>query len=162
MARYNLVALRKEAQMSQKELADRLGISQGFLSNVENGRSPFPEERIEELQAIFPDIDISKYEITDEAKNTSIGSNNSNITINESRIMEQFGILLEKAISKDESGDITDERKRCARLSEELDESRSESERLRRENYALKEEIFRLKELLMRNHIEYSNPSENQ
>ena len=63
MARYDLKKLRAAYKLTQKELADKLNVTQGFLSSVEKWRNPFPDERIDDLQRVFPDADLDTYEV---------------------------------------------------------------------------------------------------
>lgn len=83
MPRYNIANLRKDAGMTQQELARRLNLSQGFLSSVETGRNPFPTERIDDLKNIFPDIDLENY-LLDDTMNRygyEVGNNNNDCQI---------------------------------------------------------------------------------
>lgn len=43
--RYDIARLRKELGLSQKELAEKLGIRQSFLSSIETGKSPLPANK---------------------------------------------------------------------------------------------------------------------
>ncbi|MCH5236184.1 MAG: helix-turn-helix domain-containing protein [Muribaculaceae bacterium] len=61
MPRYDIARIRKENGISQNELAQRLQITQSFLSAIENGRSPLPIEKEEKLREIFPKADLSLY-----------------------------------------------------------------------------------------------------
>lgn len=61
MARYNLVKLRKSQKMNQRELAQKLNITQSFLSAIENGKSPLPLEKEARLADIFPDCTLSDF-----------------------------------------------------------------------------------------------------
>ncbi len=153
MAKYDIKTLRSEFGITQKELADRLNISQGFLSSVESGRNPFPDERVTDLQAIFPEVNLEEYEICTTTKRTIIGShnNNSEVKINDSELIEK----IVDAVAQIPRGESSADEKRSERLSEQLDDAREESERLRKENYSLQSEIFRLKELLIKNGISY-------
>lgn len=68
MANYDLARFRREHGLTQRQLADKLNVTQGFMSSVETGRVPFPEERLKDFQAIFPDADLSQYEINEQEK----------------------------------------------------------------------------------------------
>ena len=153
MAKYDIKTLRSEFGITQKELADRLNISQGFLSSVESGRNPFPDERVADLQAIFPEVNLEEYEICTTTKRAIIGShnNNSDVKINDSDLIAK----IVDAVAQIPKGELTADEKRSERLSQQLDEAREEGEGLRKENYALQSEIFRLKELLIKNGISY-------
>lgn len=51
MKNFNLKKFRKENGISQKELADYLGIKQPFVSRMENGDKPIPDYIIEKLRS---------------------------------------------------------------------------------------------------------------
>jgi transcriptional regulator with XRE-family HTH domain len=44
-----LVEARKQAGLTQKQLAEHLGVAQATLADVERGRRPLPRERIAKL-----------------------------------------------------------------------------------------------------------------
>ena len=56
-----LKKLRREHKMTQKELAQRLGVAQPYLSSLETGRIGLSAKRIEQLREIFGDR-LSAYE----------------------------------------------------------------------------------------------------
>lgn len=167
MARYRLLELRKENGKTQKQLAHDLGITQGFLSSVENGRNPFPDERVEDLRKVFPGVDLSKYEVGEEDYPhylETIGSNNrfSEVRINDPETLRQMLELLER-VNRD-----TDKEKNCdedeikrlreenARLSHRLDESRTKYDASRDKEIELREEVWRLREILTSHGIDYT------
>lgn len=49
--REKLITKRTEAEMTQRELAERMGISQPFLAAFESGKKDWPQERIEQAHA---------------------------------------------------------------------------------------------------------------
>lgn len=61
MAKYDLQKFRRERNLTQIQLAKALGVSQGFLSGMETGRNPFPEERRKNFSDAFPDVDLEEY-----------------------------------------------------------------------------------------------------
>ena len=61
MPRIDIAQLRKSIGLNQQELAQRLQITQSFLSAIENGRSPLPAEKEARLAEIFPDVDLSAF-----------------------------------------------------------------------------------------------------
>lgn len=167
MARYRLLELRKENGKTQKELADALGISQGFLSSVEKGRNPFPDERVADLRRVFPGVDITKYEVNDEDYPhylESVGSNNkfSEVRINDPEALRQILEILERMdrdTDKAKGGDdeeIQRLRDENARLCTRLDEIRKKYDDCRDREIELREEIWRLRELLTTNGISYT------
>lgn len=63
MARFDITRLRKEKGMSQSELAQRLQMTQSFLSAIENGKSPLPIDKEEKLCEIFCLSDLNGYTV---------------------------------------------------------------------------------------------------
>ena len=93
--------MRKEHGKTQKQLAHDLGITQGFLSSVENGRNPFPDERVEDLRKVFPGVDLTEYEVPEEEYPRyleTVGSNNrfSEVRINDPETLRQMLEMLER------------------------------------------------------------------
>ena len=48
-----IVELRRDANLSQKEVASALGISPSYLSDMERGRRPFQEDRANALPEVI-------------------------------------------------------------------------------------------------------------
>lgn len=164
MARYDLRKLRTAHNITQKELADRLKVSQGFLSSVEKWRNPFPDDRVDDLQTSFPDVDLSDFEVAEEnVPKGNMGSFNkySDIDINDSKVLSRLLELINRSSSSVEQSretaiaEISDWRTRYDNLSKD-------NEQLRNENYSLKNEILRLKELLLDNGISYKKEIDTQ
>lgn len=53
MPRIDIARLRKDNGMSQNDLAQKLQITQSFLSAIENGKSPLPPEKEARIAEIF-------------------------------------------------------------------------------------------------------------
>lgn len=167
MARYRLLELRKEHGKTQKQLAHDLGITQGFLSSVENGRNPFPDERVEDLRKLFPGVDLTEYEIPEDDYPRyleTIGSNNrfSEVRINDPDTLRQMLELLERVNRDTDKAKDCDEdeikrlREENARLSHRLDEARTKYDASRDKEIELREEVWRLREILTSNGIDYT------
>lgn len=164
MARYDLKRLRTDHKITQKELADRLKVTQGFLSSVEKWRNPFPDDRIDDLQKVFPEVDLTEYEVSDEdVPRENVGSFNrhSEIDINDSKLLLRLLDVIGKSTTSlddarsAESEESTDWRRRYDKLNDKYEELRAERDTLLRDKYELRGEIFRLRELLMKNNIDY-------
>jgi len=167
MARYRLLELRKEHGKTQKQLAHDLGITQGFLSSVENGRNPFPDERVEDLRKLFPGVDLTKYEVPEDDYPRyleTIGSNNrfSEVRINDPDTLRQMLELLERVNRDTDKAKDCDEdeikrlREENARLSHRLEEARAKYDASRDKEIELREEVWRLREILTSHGIEYT------
>ncbi len=153
MARYDFQKLRSDHNITQKELADKLKLSH-----------PFPDDRVQDLQAVFPNTDLSQYEVDEDTlPDRSIGSHNkfSQIDINNPEVLKKLLDIVEKCTSESdgarnaETSESSEWRKRYDKVCAELDAVRSERDKYMKEKYELQFEIFRLKELLLRNGIEY-------
>lgn len=163
MARYDLKKLRAAYKITQKELADKLNITQGFLSSVEKWRNPFPDERIDDLQRVFPDADLTDYEVPEAEVQKIIGSNNSSseFDINDPEILKQAMVLATSAgttLEKAREDAVRD----AKYWRERYDALEEETKKLRTENADLREEVWRLKELLLENGISYKKKDDTQ
>ena len=152
MARYDFQKLRKDIGITQKELADKLNISQGFLSSCENGKNLFPEDRVDDLQKLFPSVNLEDYEIKDDAFNSEIGSRNSfsQVEINDPDTLNMiFSFLKERDLEFRKSQDsyleeIKTLRMRYDKLNERYDNAKDEIDRLKETIIELKQKNFEL------------------
>ena len=71
--RYDISRLRKKLGLNQKEMAERLGFRQSFLSSVENGKSPFPADRLALLEKMCEPESLKSY-IIEETPAPSAGA----------------------------------------------------------------------------------------
>lgn len=158
MAQYDLKRLRRDKGLTQQELAKRLNISQGFLSSVESGRNPFPDERVDDLQSLFPDLILENYEgniISKEAK-MEMGSHNtdSDIRINDPDSFSSLITFLKDAVKgtekekQEELGELEAMRSRNEKLTERYDRIVDELEDARKKLFEAREEIWQLRSLL--------------
>lgn len=164
MARFDLTRLRKEHGITQKELAEKLGLSQGFLSSVESHRNSFPEERVKDLQSIFPDTNLADYDLAGNIPSgTNIGSNNnqSKVNINDDTNIKVLLDYLTKTrnsmgeYENESENEIKEWQKRYDDLLAEMKILRQERDEYFKNCYELKIENLQLKELLRRNNIDY-------
>lgn len=156
MKRLDLLKLRKNAGLSQKELADRLSVQPSFLSAIENGRSRFPEEKLDRLKEILLIDDLEEFMVDDGTEvpvvppHTHLPDETDAI----SRLLRHIHNLAHKEDGADKSreNDLLDRveflSRRNDRLSDRLDDLREQLDALRDEN-------FRLKELLLKNNISF-------
>lgn len=61
MQHINLQYLRKSHGLTQRQLAERTGYSQGFISQIENGKAPAPAAFVAKLQDVFRMSDAEIY-----------------------------------------------------------------------------------------------------
>ena len=163
MARYDLKKLRTAYKITQKELADKLNVTQGFLSSVEKWRNPFPDERIDDLQSVFPDADLEAYEVPEDKVKEMIGSGNSSseVDINDPEVVKQaMSIVTAAGVSLEKSRE--DAVREMKYWRDRYDELEKETKQLRSDNSDLREEVWRLKELLLENGISYKKKSDTQ
>ena len=66
---FDLKKFRKEKGLSQKELANILGIGQSFVSQIENGKDPMPDSLKEKLTSIYGEINTTQAAATYEETN---------------------------------------------------------------------------------------------
>ena len=156
MKKLDLLKLRKAAGLSQKELADRLAVQASFLSAIENGRSRFPDEKLEKLKEIIALDDLEDFMEYEDSEVHAVPPHTHTFDEGDSltRMLRHIHNLAHKT-DDTERGRVTDlmDRidylsKRNDRLSERLDTMSEKLDFLRDEN-------FRLKELLIKNNIEF-------
>lgn len=157
MSRLDLVKLRKNAGLSQKELADMLSVRPSFLSAIENGRSRLPEEKLDRLKDIFHVDDFSDYMVEDKAETVPVVPPHTHIVEGDDALTALLKHIHAQAhmtddLSKSREAEL-EERISCLterndRLSDRLDDLREQVDRLREEN-------FHLKELLTLNGVKY-------
>lgn len=58
---FDLKRFRIEKKISQKQLADKLGVGQSFISQIENGKNPIPDLLLSKLKDIYA-LDIRDYQ----------------------------------------------------------------------------------------------------
>lgn len=156
MKRIDLVKLRKTIGMSQRELADRLAVQPSFLSAIENGRSRFPDEKMERLKEIVALDDLEDFMIEEAVDSVTVPPHTHSVdeTDSLSRMLRHIHSLAHKTddIDKERERTLLDRidylSKRNDKLSDRIDALRDDLDSIREEN-------FRLKELLLRNQIPF-------
>ena len=58
---FDLERFRNERNLSQRELAGKLGVQQPYISRIEGGRDPMPDVLVSKLNSLYPSDDFSKY-----------------------------------------------------------------------------------------------------
>ena len=102
----NIKKLRNDLGLSQSEIADILGITQGFVSRIENGRDMFPSEHLPKLKELYGEK-VDKYMVVNQkniigdniAGNKNIEGDSiqgTHITINNSNIDKFIDLFKEK------------------------------------------------------------------
>lgn len=157
MKKIDLLKLRKAVGLSQRELADRLAVQPSFISAIENGRSRFPEEKIEKLKEIVALDDLEDFLAEDLPEGTVVVPPHTH-THDEADALSQMLRHIHALAHKSDGSDREREQeltarieylsKRNDRLSERLDDLRDALDKVRDENY-------RLKELLLKNNISF-------
>ena len=156
MQRVDLAKIRSDYSISQKDLAEKLGVKQSFLSNIERGRSPLPPEKLDKIIEIFGIEDIDSYYIEDIGNNSvsKSQSDNTNSIINDSAIFEKFVGIMEK-MTEAKYANESEALSRIERLQDRNDFLNSQVDELRKDLTRLLHENFALKELLIKNGIDY-------
>lgn len=157
MSRLDLVKLRRIAGISQKDLAEKLSVRPSFLSAIENGRSRFPEEKIERLKEILAIDDLSDFIIDEnDESNTTVPPHTHAIEETDAitQLLKHIHAQAHKSDDTAKARELELEdriiylSKRNDRLSERVDQLREDVDKLREEN-------FRLKEILTHHNIHY-------
>ena len=156
MKKIDLLKLRKAAGLSQKELADRLAVQPSFLSAIENGRSRFPDEKLEKLKEIFYLEDLEDFMVEETTDTTVVPphTHSHEETDTLSQLLMHIHNLAHKTDNLDKAREKTLLNRleflsnRNDRLSERMDDLREKIDSLMEEN-------FRLKEILLKNNISY-------
>ncbi|MDE6704022.1 MAG: helix-turn-helix transcriptional regulator [Muribaculaceae bacterium] len=156
MERFDIAKLRKAAGISQRELAERLGIRPSFLSAIENGRSRLPEAQLEKIKQIFKINDLTEFIISETAEvsnvippHTHFGEEGNAIALFLQHIHNQ---------AHQEAGNSGREsvlEQRIDYLSERNDKLSARVDELRDKLDAVTDENYRLKLLLAANGISY-------
>lgn len=142
--------------LSQRDLADQLSVQASFLSAIENGRSRFPDEKIERLKEIVALDNLDRFMVDEETEAGAIPPHTH--ALDESDSLTQLLKHIHAQAHKHEGAGKERENElmerinylsvRNERLSDRLDTLREEVDNLREEN-------FRLKELLIKNGISF-------
>ena len=170
MKTLDILRIRKEKKVTQKALADMLNINQSFLSNIENGRSPLPHDKmikiIETLGITNPDEYMKEVADTNNVKNvqrTILGSNtftNMSTTQSSAEISDLIEGLRNQIIEQNKLIDYMKEKldksdNRIAKLEERNDELNQKNGLIFHELKQANEEIWKLRNLLVKHNIEY-------
>lgn len=164
MAKFNLSQLRKDVGITQKDLADILEVSQGFMSSVESGRNPFPEERIGKLIAAFPSINLDMYRMAETNSDKSVTNsynNQSPININDKELINFIFEQVNKATAmKNKQLETMQEelvslRKSYHGLVETSEKQRAAIDDYQQKIFALNDENMKLRMTLLENGIKF-------
>lgn len=182
MKRFQLARFRKDHNMSQKDLAEKLSITQGFLSSIENGRSPLPVGKLNKLFEIFDVDNIDDYYVDDEEAIDAPEDSNSPIPttsgltpiqiidsmldVNSSKVVTKLIEVIRENIGNsvktafDSEQVVAEKDKEIKQLNRDIREAeeraqkfREEADQWREKFYTLREREFAYKELLMQNNI---------
>lgn len=172
MKKFQLTRFRKDQKMSQKDLAKALCITQGFLSSIENGRSPLPQGKLDMLVELFDVKNINDYmvddgELTDVAENESAPIPttqqlsqsqvmNSVLKWNSDEVMKKLITVVEDTIKDAVVKKQDDKRSEYAEATKRADHLASELDKARAENFKLSKRELAYQKLLMKHGIDFS------
>ena len=158
MKKLDLLKLRKAIGLSQKELADRLSVQASFLSAIENGRSRFPDEKLEKLKEIVGLEDLEDY-MDDEVMETVAVPPHTHALDEADSLSQMLRHIHNLAHKSDDSERerISDLLNRIEYLSKRNDRLTDRLDVLSEKLEELREENFRLKDLLIKNNIKISS-----
>lgn len=167
MPRIDITRLRKEHGLSQNELAQKLQITQSFLSAIENGKSPLPPEKEDRLLEIFSLDSLDDFLFSPNRPSPATNSDIAEMTDSDlfNQLLSRFH---KQAHSNEDHHHHQEHHDRIEALehhneillnhNESLlkrnDRLDSLNESLRSEIYTLRNEIFRLKSILLKNNIQ--------
>lgn len=156
MQRLNLAQIRSEYGISQLALAERLGVKQSFLSNVERGKCNLPADKLDMVIEMFHIDDINVYyiDVEDVVNTAKTHSDNTNSIINDTAILDRIVSVVEK-MTEMQNANETEAQARLNRLQCRNDVLSNQVDNLREELTRLLQENFTLKELLIKNGIGY-------
>ena len=126
MRQLDLQKIRGEQKVTQLRLAELTGYPQGFISQIERGKSPAPEAFVRKVQEVFGIVDLEPYLIPDEidlAKEQQIAE------LEEAKNEERQ--IVQRLLTMLENRDA-----RIMKLEAENDRLKVELETLRRQNDA--------------------------
>lgn len=162
MARLNVAAIRSKYGLTQVQLAQKLGIPQGFLSSIENGKRSLPADKRKRLLEVCPVGDIAEYTLDDEGSDSRYSgttaadntanedSNNTETIINDSAVIERLLSMIQQ--DRSETARVAQRDKDELRRRLEQAETRAEEYRAKFEKLTM--ENMRLRELCLRNGID--------
>ena len=58
---FDLKRFREERKISQREISQKTGVAQSFISQIESGKDPMPDALVSKLKEIYHIDDISDY-----------------------------------------------------------------------------------------------------
>lgn len=168
--RFDLARLRRKLQLNQKELAEKLGIKQSFLSAIETGKSPLPMEKRLLLAKLCEPETLDAYIIPDDNREQSLPVHGDSF-VTETNMLKELLNYFHTQAHRDQDKhhenmhlQIDSYQQRNDRLQERNDELTEKLaslnelvEKLREELHATRMENLQLKEILLSHHIPYSS-----
>lgn len=76
---FDLKSFRKGKKISQKKLADLLGVGQSFISQIETGKDPMPDSLINKLVEIYPNDTLDVFNEANSFKNDNPKNTNRHL-----------------------------------------------------------------------------------
>lgn len=173
MKMLDILRIRKERNVTQKAIADMLNITQSFLSNIESGRSPLPDDKRQKILDYFdienPEeytIDIPALPNLKNIQKSFIGGNRFNdySSLSLPEILKEIKDSL--TVRPDDTKEIpmikemlsemvSSQRKRIEHLETKVEIAQEKIESLQRDLMASREEIWRLRHILARHGIDF-------
>ena len=167
--RFDIARLRKKLNLNQKELAQKLGIRQSFLSAIETGKSPLPVDKRRILAQLCEPERLEAYIVPDDVPESSVANGNLNL-VSETNMLKELLNYFHTQAHRDQDRhhenmhiQLDGYQKRNDVLQAKNDELSAKVghlneiiEQLRTELHSTKMENLRLKEILLSNNIPYS------
>lgn len=169
MSRFNLSKYRKDLGITQRDIAEKLSVTAGFISNIEKGRSHLPEEKVKLLSEAFPEPNIEDYRIPEDIVLQPTFSANtiyeSPVKVNDPEVFDRIVGLLRESQSGDYKKNtpfikqVTEYNDklltRIDQLNNRIDDIRDELDKERKVNYQLNMLIVKYQKLMISSGIEF-------
>lgn len=166
---YDIAGIRKALSLTQKELAEKLGIRQSFLSTVESGKNRLVADKLDRLKELCRDLDIEKFRVDNSMNSTGNNVAAGGIERPEGNMITELLNYFHSQAHKQQNDEhdqlhsqmhvYQDRLDRVIEKNEALQEKiellTTRIESLREEIFNVKEENLRLKELLLKYNIPY-------
>ena len=139
---FDLQRIRKEKNVTQRELAEMTSYPQGFISEIENGKASAPEAFINKVAEIFNIADIKGY-IKEEPNVSARKEKNSKRSVEIAQEIVKHSKLapLDFQTTKEDSHEITITKAMFTTIIDSLLKKDKKIEELEHENQLLKEQL---------------------
>lgn len=126
MKQFDLKAFRAEKNLTQTELARIFGCNQNFISRIESGERPIPQDKLDILQRNYGDISKFYVEVPSVVQRSQSGDNINGNHVEVSKT--DSGKLLEVILQQ--SAQLSKSQEQLSKSQEQLSKSQEQIDRL--------------------------------